>query len=470
MAKVKKFHKVLLALLIYVAGIVICTTYMYRRDELSVLETYDKLITAAAYGAAQILGDDFHDRTESKNSISPKEDRKNIKKLTRLANELGIAYIYTVIINKDENAIVTAASSSNEELANEKAVRYFTGYKSAPEELKKVFKSDKITFLDYTDQWGHYRSVYIPLRSTAGKVYVACADVEIAKISSSLESILYRSLILAGIFLLLAIPLIWAFNDIRVTQGVQLQEKQKQLAHAGRLTAMGEMAAGIAHEINQPLCVIRGYLELLRSVLKDNSDLKEKKLENAFDISIASVEKASNIINHMRKFARVKNQEPKPIDMTVPLESALLFFHEQIRLHNIDLKKNYEENLPEVRLDPQRFEQIAVNFISNARFAVDKKSELKKEGYKKEVELTLYSIQDKKRVVFEIRDNGIGMSKKTMENCFEPFYTTKGVDEGTGLGLSIVRDIVHEFDGVLEIESKEGVGTVCKAIFPASSE
>ena len=230
---------------------------------------------------------------------------------------------------------------------------------------------------------------------------------------------------------------------------------------------MGEMTAGIAHEINQPLCVIRGYLELLQSVLSKEPILKERQLDGAFDIGIKSVDKASRIINHMRNFVRQKSAELKPINLRTPIEEGLSFFNEQIKHHNISLEMNLPDSTPEVKIDQQKFEQIVVNLVANARFAVDEKGDKIGREFKKRITLKLSHQKNDDFVAFEVIDNGNGMTQEVIEKCNEPFFTTKKPGEGTGLGVSIVREILREFNGKLSISSVPGEGCTVKVSFPA---
>jgi signal transduction histidine kinase len=467
----KQFYKFFAALAIYVVGVVAASLYLFMDSQKMIMERCRRELAAAAYETANDLGEDFHDRTIDQDSISAEENIKNTKKLTNLAKVLRVQHIYTVVKDDHGNIRISSSSLSDDLLNhNKRPLEYFACYKTAPDVLKKAFETEKIAYYETNTFHGKCYSVFIPLKSAAGRTYMACAEINLADISFSLLKVLYKALFLAGFLLLLAAPMLMAFNDYQKTQGGELKEKQKQLAHAGRLTAMGEMAAGIAHEINQPLCVIRGYLELMKSVLKDSHDIKKQNLQNAFDISIKSVERASGIINHMRSFVRVKSKEAQPTNLSEPTDNALSFFNEQIRLHNISLEKDYQADTPKVLLEAQRFEQIAVNFISNARYAVDKKGEELGREFKKQIKIGIYYDARIDKVVFEISDNGIGMSKDVLKKCIKPFFTTKDVEEGTGLGLSIVHDIVTGFGGDLEIKSQKGQGASFKAVFPPVKE
>ncbi len=248
----------------------------------------------------------------------------------------------------------------------------------------------------------------------------------------------------------------------RVEMESALKEKQAQLVHAGRLSALGEMGTGIAHELNQPLAIIRLDAESLKFALKKAGLLQDKFDKDLISI-IRSVDRAADIIEFMRRFARTDRGDCAMTRLSEPVNNSLTFFKEQFRNRDIELETHYEKNLPEVSVNSQRFEQIAVNFLSNARYAVDKRAELEPK-HRKKIALSLFYDKIANAVVFETKDNGIGMSAEEKERCTEPFFTTKEVGEGTGLGLSIVYSIIREFKGRLEIESEKGAGTTMRVI------
>ena len=434
-----------------------------------VIGRFDKTLISGANASLLVFPEGFHDRAVDKTSISSLEDKANVKKLTELQKLMDLTYIYTVIM-KEGKIYFTSSGATLEELKNGTYVRYFTHYNDAPDTLKKVFLTGEKNFGEYTDKWGTFRSVFIPMKNSKGDTYVVCSDIESKKIRSLQSKILLYSLIFPAIFLVIIVPLIFILRRRHIEDTNLLKENKVQLEHASRLTAMGELAAGIAHEINQPLCVLRGYLELLQACLKNSPELKEKQLTNAFDICIKSVEKVSAIIKHMRSFVKLKTDDQLvPVDLKDVLNEALSFFHEQIRLHNIELMTNYEENLPLVKIDPRKFEQIAVNIISNARFALDRKGEQEGRSFPKKLEIDLASTADKNEIVLKIIDNGTGMPKEILKRCREPFYSSKHKQEGEGLGLglSIVDNLVQEAGGHLDISSDEGKGTEVKIILPA---
>lgn len=248
-------------------------------------------------------------------------------------------------------------------------------------------------------------------------------------------------------------------NQFKLTE--EKLENQAQLAHTGRLTALGEMASGMAHELNQPMTVIR----LAADGLKMYFDLKDPDSgeSEAVDDIITQVKRATRIIRNMRSFSHPKSGLVQQINVAEPLEEAISFFNEQFRIHEITIRQSIATDLPMVRLDPQKFEQIVVNLLSNARYAVEKKNEYAGEDYEMVVDIRLFTSEDGEKVVFEVEDNGVGMPPETIQRCMEPFYTTKDIGQGTGLGLSIIHGIVKEFDMEIEIQSE--VEAFCRFTF-----
>ncbi|MCP4688470.1 MAG: hypothetical protein GY859_10485, partial [Desulfobacterales bacterium] len=244
-----------------------------------------------------------------------------------------------------------------------------------------------------------------------------------------------------------------------------LREHQAQLVHAGRLSAMGEMATAIAHEINQPLAIIRLRADGLKAA-SAGSGPAESRMARAVEIIIDQVNRAAGIIKSMRTFSRAAPDAVDSIDVAVAVNEGLSFFREQFRIHQIRLEISIPGDLPMVAVTQQKFEQIVVNFLSNARYAVEHKAETAGPDYEKEIRVRLFHDASANRVVFEVKDNGPGMSPEVKARCLEPFYTTKDVGEGTGLGLSITHGIVKEFNLGIDVESEEGEGSVFRVLAP----
>ena len=249
----------------------------------------------------------------------------------------------------------------------------------------------------------------------------------------------------------------------------ELTAKKAQLVHTGRLTAMGEMATGVAHELSQPLSSIRVWLQNLQLMSKGGKHLDNNDIANISNEVIAQVDRANTIITNMRTFAYGEKTAPAlPIDLVQPINKALSFFQEQFQVHGIELSADIAKDLPKIAIHANRFEQIVVNLLSNARFAVDKKQQ-KNDKYRKKIELRLFFNKTRNSVTLLVKDNGIGMNQETKTRCLEPFFTTKDAQVGTGLGLYITRDIVIDAKGELKIESKLDHGSQFRVDLPTTS-
>lgn len=226
---------------------------------------------------------------------------------------------------------------------------------------------------------------------------------------------------------------------------------QAQMAHAGRLKSLGEMATGIAHEINQPLTVIRLGAEGIKFSLSAQQP-EAFEVEVAEDI-IDQVDRVSRIINNMRAFARFQPAPKSWIKLHLPIESALSFFKEQLRINGIQVLEQLDLDCPEVLIESQKFEQVMVNLIGNARHALNAVND----DRVKKIRITMTCTPE--AITLVVADNGIGMDDNTLEHCMDPFFTTKDSGEGTGLGLSIVHTIVQEFNIKLMIQSELNQGS-----------
>jgi signal transduction histidine kinase/DNA-binding response OmpR family regulator len=263
----------------------------------------------------------------------------------------------------------------------------------------------------------------------------------------------------------------------------ELTLQQEQAAHSSRLTALGEMASGMGHEINQPLSVINLDTENGLKYLEANTS--DHFIPDIFGNIKKQVGKITLLVERMRSFSYGPTGKLEKICLREPLENAIVFFQEQFRQNGIEFEVVVGDTLPVVACDESQFEQVIVNILSNARHAVEARYENdNKFGKRISVTLTLsqsdehaFRLQShynrkpcSQVIVLEVEDNGVGMDQTTMDRCLEPFYTTKEVGEGTGLGLSVSNGILKRMKYHLEIESSVGLGSVFRILIPVSVE
>ncbi len=228
----------------------------------------------------------------------------------------------------------------------------------------------------------------------------------------------------------------------------ELRATHQELVQTTKLATLGELSAGIAHELNQPLSAIRynahNALQLLKHNRLTDSEGCLQKIENLTD-------KMAQIINHLKIFSRRAADETSPVDLVEVINSALSLFSQRIdRLKSGLIWRHQPGSVPLVQGDPVRLEQVIVNLIGNSLDAMSDSASPR---------LKLQIIPDGTLVCLSISDNGSGMSEETIKQMFDPFFTTKKAGEGLGLGLSISDKIIRELGGEFRVSSTPNVGT-----------
>jgi PAS domain S-box-containing protein len=245
-----------------------------------------------------------------------------------------------------------------------------------------------------------------------------------------------------------------------ISQRKKLESKQ---FHADRMASLGEMASGIAHEINQPLNTISLAMDniLNEAVISENigKDYLYKKAEKIFE----NITRIRNIIDHVRAFSRSNDDYIlTSFDVNQCIKNAVSMISEQFDHLSIKLNIQLEENLPFVTGNTLKMEQVIINLLSNAKDAILEKK--KKQSALFCMLIGIRSFQEKQSVIIEIVDNGTGIKEEDIDHIMLPFYTTKDTGKGTGLGLSISYQIIKEMNGTIDIVSKASYGTIFKVI------
>ena len=227
-----------------------------------------------------------------------------------------------------------------------------------------------------------------------------------------------------------------------------------------RLASIGELASGVAHEINNPLTAIIGYAELQL----ERCDLPEEVRGDLMRIYNAGL-RARDITHKLLSFSRgiSEHTEPKLIDLQAVTDQALELIASQLAIVGINLEREYDEKMPTVLANQAVIQQIVLNLVLNSKDAI----ELSGKGSKIKVRLRCV---DEKHVAIEVEDDGPGIPRDMMEKIFDPFFTTKPLGRGTGLGLSIVHKYVKEMGGKINVWSEEGKGAKFEVILPIAHE
>ena len=244
---------------------------------------------------------------------------------------------------------------------------------------------------------------------------------------------------------------------------------QQQLIQAGKLATLGEMATGVAHELNQPLSVIKTAGSFLIRKFQKGEPIHDDILRTLAEEIDSHVDRASKIINHMREFSRKSEAVREKVQVNEVLDKALEFFSRQFKLREIELVRDFDESLPLILADGNRLEQVFINLLTNARDAIEQRCEERDPGEKMKV-ISVKTGMEQGMVTTRVGDTGTGIAEAVLDRIFEPFFTTKKVGKGTGIGLSISYGIVQDYDGIIRVESREGEGTTFIVQFPVPGE
>ena len=267
----------------------------------------------------------------------------------------------------------------------------------------------------------------------------------------------------AELLSLLAAQVVLAFSRARLYGQVvearrQLEESQSQLVQSSKLTAIGQLAAGVAHELNTPLGAICLSLESAMERMEKRPEASRQMITKA----LSAVERSRGIVDKLLIYSRKSNQQMSTMPVEGLMADTLEFLSFQLRSAEIEVSN---QPAPPGRLEingrQQEVQQVLVNLVLNAVQAMKSKP-------KGERLLQTRTLALPDSVVLEVRDSGVGMSEAQMARIFEPFFTTKPMGEGTGLGLSVSQQIVMQHKGRLEVESQAGLGSTFRLVLPRS--
>lgn len=227
-------------------------------------------------------------------------------------------------------------------------------------------------------------------------------------------------------------------------------EMENQLRHSDRLAKIGQLTAGVAHELNEPLGNILGFAQLSAKI-DDLPDQVHKDLDNIIKAALH----AREVIKKLMFFSRQSPPRETQVDLNRLIEDGMYLFESRCAKNGITVSKSLCTNLPNISADISQLQQVLTNLIINAIHAMPD-----------EGELHIETIFDDQVVYLIVADSGVGMAAETLKQIFLPFFTTKDVNQGTGLGLSVVHGIVQAHGGEIEVESRIGYGTTFKIRFP----
>ena len=238
---------------------------------------------------------------------------------------------------------------------------------------------------------------------------------------------------------------------LTVTDNTEEHERQIQLEQSTKLATLGEMAAGIAHELNQPLQAIKLTASNLALQVQGNKALTTEKTLAKLDRITQQVDRAAMITGHMRQSARLANEEQADANIATVVQDTHLLIESSLRLKSITFRTELAASLPDCKIHPVRLEQVLLNLINNAQDAIIAKNNDRGDQW---ILIEAYLSADK-TICLSVEDSAGGIPESIVERVFDPFYTTKEVGKGTGLGLSISYGIIKDAGGTLSVSNTE---------------
>lgn len=263
---------------------------------------------------------------------------------------------------------------------------------------------------------------------------------------------------------LIIVLLVFKLTDIQVKRIRELDEKHelafRELEHSQKLSSIGRLAAGVAHEINNPLAIIWQKAGLMKDLIDRGVEFKEKtKFIELTNSILQSVNRCSTITHRLLGFARRMEVEYEELDLNDVLNEVLGFLEKEALHRNIIIEKQFDENLPRISSDRAQLQQVFLNIVANALAAVEDGGKIIIKSWNESQDTECVSIQD----------NGCGMSENDLVHIFEPFFTTKK-GYGTGLGLPITYGIIRKLGGTINVKSAEGAGSTFTISLPKNQK
>ncbi len=267
-----------------------------------------------------------------------------------------------------------------------------------------------------------------------------------------------------------------SYLDLKLSNE-KLKQAQSQLIHSEKMASLGQLAAGIAHEINNPVGFVtsnigilkeyiqlfKEYFSLIQLFLKNPNNELKNKIKNYYeqqnydfilndtheliDESVGGLKRVKDIVDNLKSFSRADDEKYEPFNINECIENVIKVAWNELKYH-VTLKKIFEKDLPKINGHEGQIGQVVMNILVNAAQSI-----------KTEGNVEIKTSQSVGKVLVEIKDNGDGMSESVKDRIFDPFFTTKAVNEGTGLGLSISYGIIEKHGGSISLQSEEGRGS-----------
>ncbi|UVL00703.1 ATP-binding protein [Pseudomonas sp. B21-048] len=446
-------------LLVYTVGVSGYIYYLYVETQGILTDNVNNKLLHAALGASAILGDRYHDNLIDKQSKSETEDWNAIQRLSRFNDSMGTAFVYSVV-KRSGKAYLVSSSASKKEILEKNFVRFFDPYPDASQALLDSFERTEPTWIDYSDHWGDFRAVFVPMKSQDGTIYVAGAEMILTDYYQQLNQDSLHHIILAILVFLV-------FSLIRMRAHLQqLQINEEVLSQAKKAAEDADRSktsflATMSHEIRTPMYGVIGATELLaRSALNPEQSSLLKTINTSGQALLSLID---NILDLAKIEAGKLELKPRVFEIRALVSSSIEMIRQNLQDKPIVLEARVSPNVPHlVKTDTNCLRQILINLLGNAvKFT---------EAGKISLMVTTSGYGTRARLEFSICDTGIGIPMERQDSLFKPFAQFKGPTSqrftGSGLGLSICKNLVEAQLGTLSFTSQSGVGSTFSFSLP----
>jgi len=251
---------------------------------------------------------------------------------------------------------------------------------------------------------------------------------------------------------------------VAATDITEMMEKDAQLIQASKMKSLGEMSAGMAHELNQPLNAIKMGSDFLAMMMENDLEVSKENLQQVVSEMSTQVDRAADIINALRAFGRKADFVMEKVDINKPVRGVFSIVGRQFELENITITMELAKGLPPIMAHDNRLQQVFFNLVTNARDAIMEKNQTGSPRAGGTIRIRTYEADG--HVVAEVRDDGAGIPDSVRDKIFDPFFTTKETSQDMGLGLAITYGIVKGYGGDIQVTTRRTEGTTFILSFP----